>query len=134
MVSTAHLCLSDALKVTQLMRLSKTAYAGISGHTVAGFFNGVTWVAGFLLEVARHFAIIKYLADSDDVREVAVLPARLLGSELVLTNLNVMNVTFSTSMILTARAMWVTFANSGQRFVVLNTAINIKPQYMGDAT
>jgi hypothetical protein len=129
LIATVSNTFMDALKITQMMRLTEEGYKALFGSAIAGFLNGSSWVFCFIFELCRHFAILKLMNDSDEVNLVAVLPARLFGSELVITNLNLMNVTFTTSMVLSLRTALLTFSTGGKRFVVLNTPINMKPVY-----
>ncbi|GMH57268.1 hypothetical protein TrRE_jg2945 [Triparma retinervis] len=129
LIWTVHIVFLDALKITQMMRFTEEGYKAMFGSAIAGFLNGSTWVFILIFELCRHFAILKLMNDSDEVNLVAVLPARLFGSELVITNLNLMNVTFTTSMVLVLRTTLLTFSTGGKRFVVLNTPINMKPVY-----
>ncbi|GMH56656.1 hypothetical protein TrRE_jg1841 [Triparma retinervis] len=129
LIATFNVVFLDALKITQMMRFTEEGYKAVFGSAIAGFLNGCTNIFTFIFELCRHFAILKLMNDSDEVNLVAVLPARLFGSELVITNLNLMNVTFTTSMVLLMRSFLLTFSTGGKRFVVLNTPINMKPVY-----
>jgi hypothetical protein len=119
----------DAWKITGLMRLTEEGYKAMFGGAAAGFINGTAFAFCFIFEMCRHFAIIKLLDGSDAVNVVAVLPARWFGSQLVVTNVNLMNVCFTTSMILALRTTLLTYGTGGKRFVVLSTPINLKPVY-----
>ncbi|GMI41365.1 hypothetical protein TrCOL_g8200 [Triparma columacea] len=129
LITTVNYSFMDALKVTQMMRFTEEGYKAAFGSAIAGFLNFCVFVFNFIFELCRHFAILKLMSDSDEVNVVAVLPARLFGSELVITNLNLMNVTFTTSMVLYLRSILLTFSTGGKRFVVLNTPINFKAVY-----
>jgi hypothetical protein len=129
LILTAFYSFLDALKITQMMRFTEEGYKAMFGSAIAGFLNFCVVVFNFIFELCRHFAILKLMSDSNDVNVVAVLPARLFGSELVITNLNLMNVTFTTSMVLYLRSTLLTFSTGGKRFVVLNTPINFKAVY-----
>ncbi|GMI26337.1 hypothetical protein TeGR_g4571 [Tetraparma gracilis] len=115
--------------ITGLMRLTEEGYKAVFGGAVTGFVHGMVYVFVFIFEMCRHFAIIKLLDGSDAVNVVAVLPARWFGSQLVVTNVNLMNVCFTTSMILLLRTALLTYGTGGKRFVVLSTPINLKPVY-----
>jgi hypothetical protein len=129
LIATASLCFTDSIKITQMMRLTEEGYEAVFGSAIAGFLNFCAHGFYFIFELCRHFAILKLMSDSDEVNVVAVLPARLFGSELVITNLNLMNVTFTTSVVLALRTILLTFSTGGKRFVVLNTPINFKAVY-----
>ncbi|GMI05521.1 hypothetical protein TrRE_jg3301 [Triparma retinervis] len=119
----------DATKITNMMRFTEEGYKAMFGNAIAGFLNGSLIIFTFIFELCRHLAILKLMNDSDEVNLVAVLPARLFGSELVVTNLNLMNFTFTTSMVLYLRSILLNFSTGGKRFVVLNTPINVIPVY-----
>ena len=129
LILTAFYSFLDALKITQMMRFTEEGYKAMFGSAIAGFLNFCVVVFNFIFELCRHFAILKLMSDSNDVNVVAVLPARLFGSELVITNLNLMNITFTTSMVLALRSALLTYGTGGKRFVVLNTPINFKAVY-----
>ena len=129
LIATAFFSFFDALKVTQMMRFTEEGYKAMFGSAIAGFLTFCVLVFNFIFELCRHFAILKLMSDSNEVNVVAVLPARLFGSELVITNLNLMNVTFTTSMVLALRTALLTISTGGKRFVVLNTPINFKAVY-----
>ena len=112
-----------------MMRLTEEGYETLYGSAIAGFLNCCGYVFTFIFELCRHFAILKFMSNSDEVNLGAVLPARLFGSELAITNLNLMNVTFTTSMVLYLRSILLSFSTGGKRFVILNTPINMKPVY-----
>jgi hypothetical protein len=112
-----------------MMRFTEEGYQAMHGNAVAGFLNACGQIFGYVMELCRHFAIIKYMDGSADVQIAAVLPARWFGTELVITNLNLMNVTFTSFMILQLRTIFLTYSTGGKRFVVINTPINIKPVY-----
>ncbi|GMH54443.1 hypothetical protein TrRE_jg4279, partial [Triparma retinervis] len=129
LIATVFYIFMDALIITQMMRFTEEGYKAMFGNAMAGFLNGSLIIFTFIFELCRHLAILKLMNDSDEVNLVAVLPARLFGSELVITNLNLMNFTFTTSMVLSLRTALLTIRTGGKRFVVLNTPINVIPVY-----
>jgi hypothetical protein len=91
LVQTSQSLFFDANKVTGMMRLSEEGYKAMFGNAAVGYLNGAVTLFLSSFEICRHLAILKLLGESDAVNVVAVLPARVFGSELSLTNLNLVS-------------------------------------------
>ena len=113
----------DARSVTQLMRRSREANSKTHGNIFVNIMLAFT----FIFEMARHFAVLHALSD-----DAANAMEAELGRGLGVSNLNVMNVSFSTSMILTVRYCWVLWSSRGTRFIMIRSHVNLHAEYDDD--
>ena len=88
----------------------------------------VAFVFSFVFEVARHVAVL-FALDTGLSTTVELLPESIFGAGLRLTNLHLLNATFSTSMILSLRLQWVQNTTKGKQFVMISSPVNLHPTY-----
>lgn len=114
----------DCLKVTHMLRFNREGFENVYGlGALASKINNLYGVFLFIFECARHFAIIKYV-DSSLTNEFEVS-----SGDFRLTNVAIMNVSFTTSMLLSARVLLITYASTGKQFAILTSKIIAEPQY-----
>lgn len=118
-----HAVFFDYLKVTHMLRFNKEGFENLYGPgALASQINNFSGFFLFAFEFARHFAIIKYIDEGTNEFEV-------VSGDFRLTNVAVMNASFTTSMILFARVLLITYFTDGKKFIVLTSKIIVEPHY-----
>ena len=123
-VFSIHLCLEDATSVTHMMRYSPEGYRKLKGNAAAGRLLAVIYALSFLFELGRHFALLHI---ADDGATIELVPASVFGG--AVTNVNVLNAAFSTSMLLYLRWLWVRYSSGGKQFNMIVSRVNLHPEY-----
>ncbi len=83
-------------------------------------------VFGVIFEIARHIAVLRAL-DHQTTVVVDLLPVHIFGLSLRLTNLNVMNGSFATAVVLLVRNIWVRHSTGGRQFMMRTTPVGLRP-------
>ena len=107
-----------------MLRFNREGFENLYGPgALASKIQNFSAVLVLMFECARHFAIIKS-ADSSLTNEFEVS-----SGDFRLTNVAIMNMSFTTSMLLVARVLLITYASTGKQFAILTSKIIAEPQY-----
>ena len=125
-IGVAYYCFNDALLVFHKMRLKPAAYQRLYGH--GGIVPRATYAAssfGFMLECARHFALLLAAKNGGATTILELVPSGFLSGSMRVTNVNVMNVTFTAFMVIYAQVQWTHYRSCGEQFAMIKTRINM---------
>ena len=126
MVGVAYQCFHDALLVFHKMRLKPAAYQRLYGH--GGIAARATYTLSFfnfMLECARHFALLLAATNGGATTIYELVPSGFLSGSMRVTNVNVMNFTFTAAMVVYAQVLWSNYRSRGKQFAMVNSRINM---------
>ena len=135
-------CFDDALLMTHKMRFKPEPFQNLYGHgAIAARATYTSMVFGLSLECVRHFALLLAAKQQGgdggehcgggapdgggSTTTIELVPPGFMGGRMRVTNVHIMNFTFTAAMLCVAQVFWSTFQSRGEHFAMVTTRINM---------
>jgi hypothetical protein len=129
-VSCGRDVLRDARIVARLLRHSRQSTEAGASNLLDLLFE-IIHTLETALDVARHVAVL-YAASDGTATTVRTISASVGGRQLALTNVDVMSATFTASVVLNLRTVWVSGRSRGKVLPGLTTRFDVRVVYEDD--